>query len=136
MLQLPVRTIIEENLHLFLYTRQTLTLHNRMDSYTIYAASVLAATAMLRSFFGAAFPLFVSQMYAALGIHWASSVPAFLTLVMLPFPFVLYKYGAAIRMKCKYAQDAAAAMARMQAQASPPVAARMEDPSSDGSETV
>lgn len=30
-----------------------------IDSFTIYAASVLAAGAMLRSFFGAAFPLFV-----------------------------------------------------------------------------
>lgn len=50
-----------------------------LDSYTIYAASVLAAGAMLRSLFGFAFPLFTSQMYANLGIHWASSVPAFLT---------------------------------------------------------
>lgn len=92
-----------------------------MDSYTIYAASVLAASAMLRSFFGAAFPLFVSQLYAALGIHWASSVPAFLTVACLPFPFVLYNYGAAIRMKCKYAHEAAAAMAQMRAQAPPPI---------------
>lgn len=50
-----------------------------LDSYTIYAASVLAAGSMLRSLFGFAFPLFTSQMYANLGIHWASSVPAFLT---------------------------------------------------------
>lgn len=84
-----------------------------MDSYTIYAASVMAAAAMLRSFFGAAFPLFVSQMYANLGIHWASSIPGFLTLACLPFPFVMYRYGAAIRMKCKYSHEAAAVMARM-----------------------
>lgn len=107
-----------------------------MDSYTIYAASVLAATAMLRSFFGAAFPLFVSQMYAALGIHWASSVPAFLTLAMLPFPFVLYKYGAAIRMKCKYSQEAAVALAKMQAQTSSPAAARGEGGSPEGKSAV
>lgn len=64
-----------------------------LDAYTIYAASVLAAGAMLRSFFGAAFPLFTSQMYANLGIHWASSVPAFLTVLCLPFPFVMWKFG-------------------------------------------
>lgn len=86
-----------------------------IDSYTIYAASVMAAAAIMRSFFGAAFPLFVSQMYAGLGIHWASSIPAFLTLACLPFPFVMYRYGAGVRMKCKYAHEAAEIMARMQA---------------------
>jgi hypothetical protein len=33
-----------------------------VDSYTIYAASVLAANSVLRSLFGAAFPLFTRQM--------------------------------------------------------------------------
>jgi len=86
-----------------------------LDAYTIYAASVLAAGAMLRAFFGAAFPLFVTQMYENLGVHWASSVPAFLAVACLPFPFVAYRYGAALRMKCKYAQEAALLMARLQA---------------------
>ncbi|TVY82530.1 Efflux pump FUB11 [Lachnellula suecica] len=99
-----------------------------LDAYTIYAASVLAAGAMLRSFLGAAFPLFTTQMYANLGIHWASSIPAFLTVACLPFPFVMYKYGAGIRMKCKYAQEAASVMARLQAGA--------REPSSDDSEAV
>lgn len=77
-----------------------------IDAYTIYAASVLAASAVLRSLFGAAFPLFTSQMYDALGIHWASSVPAFLALACAPFLFVFYRYGERIRMKCKYAAQA------------------------------
>ena len=86
-----------------------------LDAYTIYAASVLAAGAMLRAFIGAAFPLFTTQMYHNLGMHWASSIPAFLTVACLPFPFVMYRYRAKIRMKCKYAQEAAILMARMQA---------------------
>lgn len=77
-----------------------------IDAYTIYAASVLAANSVLRSLFGAAFPLFTSAMYANLGIHWASSVPAFLALACVPFPFLFYKYGETIRMKCKYAAQA------------------------------
>ncbi|EKG19564.1 Major facilitator superfamily [Macrophomina phaseolina MS6] len=81
-----------------------------IDSYTIFAASVLAANSVLRSVFGAAFPLFTKQMYASLGIHWASSVPAFLALACLPFPFLFYKYGGRIRMKCKYAAEADAFM--------------------------
>ena len=86
-----------------------------IDSYTIYAASVLGASAMLRAFFGMAFPLFTSQMYDNLGIHWASSIPGFLTLACLPFPFVMLRFGESLRLKCKYAQEAANLMARMQA---------------------
>ncbi|KAL7908453.1 MFS general substrate transporter [Trichoderma velutinum] len=90
-----------------------------IDSYTIYAASVLGAAAMLRAFLGMAFPLFTDQMYDNLGIHWASSIPAFLTLACLPFPFVMLKFGQTLRLKCKYAHEAANLAARMQAQAAP-----------------
>ncbi|KAF9875161.1 major facilitator superfamily transporter [Colletotrichum karsti] len=51
-----------------------------IDAYTIFAASVLAANSVIRSLFGAAFPLFTSYMYADLGTNWASSIPAFLAL--------------------------------------------------------
>jgi multidrug resistance protein len=77
-----------------------------VDAYTIYAASVLAANSVLRSIFGAAFPLFTTQMYHNLGIHWASCIPAFLALACVPFPFLFYRFGAQIRKKCKYAAEA------------------------------
>lgn len=88
-----------------------------IDSYTIYAASVLGASAILRALFGMAFPLFTDQMYTNLGIHWASSIPAFLTLLCLPFPFIMLKYGAALRMKCKVAEEAAMILQKMRAEA-------------------
>ncbi|POR34074.1 Putative MFS-type transporter [Tolypocladium paradoxum] len=78
-----------------------------IDSYVIFAASVLAANSILRSLFGAIFPLFTTYMYNDLGIHWASSVPAFLALACVPFPFLFYKYGARIRAKCEFAAEAA-----------------------------
>ncbi|KAH7274702.1 putative MFS transporter [Fusarium solani] len=87
-----------------------------IDSYTIFAASVLAAAAIFRSIVGAVFPLFTAEMYNNLGIHWASSIPAFLTLACVPFPFIMYRYGKALRMKCKYAFEAAEMMGRMQSQ--------------------
>lgn len=87
-----------------------------IDSYTTYAASVLAANSVLRSLFGAAFPLFTSQMYSALGIHWASSVPAFLALACVPFPFIFYRVGEKIRLKCKYAAQAHKIMDDIRAQ--------------------
>ena len=77
-----------------------------IDAYTIYAASVLAANLVLRYMFAAVFPLFTKQMYDNLGIHWATCIPAFLTLICVPFPFLFYKYGARIRKKCKYAAEA------------------------------
>lgn len=88
-----------------------------IDAYTIFAASVLAANAVLRSLFGFAFPLFTTQMYDRLGIHWASSVPAFLSLACVPFPFLFYKYGPQIRERCKYAAQSAAFLKKMQNQA-------------------
>lgn len=90
-----------------------------IDSYTIYASSVLAAAAIFRSIVGAVFPLFTTQMYDRLGIHWASSVPAFLTLACMPFPFVMYRYGEKLRLKCRYAAEAAEMMRRMQMQQAP-----------------
>ena len=79
-----------------------------IDSYLIYSASVLAAASVLRSLFGAIFPLFTPRLYESLGIHWASSVPAFLSLFFLPAPFFFYKYGARIRARCPYAAQAQA----------------------------
>ncbi|CAO2650417.1 Nn.00g017090.m01.CDS01 [Neocucurbitaria sp. VM-36] len=84
-----------------------------IDSYTIFAASVLAGNGIIRSVFGAAFPLFTKQMYDGLGIHWASSIPAFLAVACIPLPVLFYKYGAAIRKKCKYAAQADAFMQRI-----------------------
>lgn len=84
-----------------------------IDAYTIFAASVLAANSVLRSLFGAAFPLFTSYMYENLGIHWASSIPAFLALACVPFPFLLYKYGGTIRAKCKFAAESVAFMEKL-----------------------
>lgn len=84
-----------------------------IDSYTIYAASVLAANSALRSLFGMAFPLFTTYMYKNLGIHWASSIPAFLSVLCVPLPFIFYKYGAQIRQRCTYAAEADAFMRRL-----------------------
>ena len=80
---------------------------NEFASDVIFAASVLAANSILRSLFGAIFPLFTTYMYRDLGNHWASSVPAFLALACVPFPFLFYKYGARIRAKCEFAAEAA-----------------------------
>ncbi|KAK4446922.1 efflux pump rade [Podospora aff. communis PSN243] len=68
-----------------------------VDAFTVYAASALAASAVLRSIFGATFPLFALQMYDALGLGWGNSLLAFIALAMLAFPPLLYGYGERLR---------------------------------------
>ncbi|KAN0093527.1 hypothetical protein V8E51_016711 [Hyaloscypha variabilis] len=73
----------------------------------------MAANAIICSVSGAAFPSFTATMYKHLRIHWVSSIPAFLALICMPFPFVFARYGAAIRKRCKYAAEAQNALDEM-----------------------
>lgn len=102
-----------------------------IDAYTIYAASVLAANSAMRSIFGAVFPLFTSQMYENLGLHWAASVPAFLALVCVPIPYLFFVFGARIRRSCHYAAEADDFMNRLLGISSQSSSGPMADESSD-----
>lgn len=72
------------------------------DCYGQFAASALAANAVLRSLFGAVFPLFANDMYDALGVSWATSLLGFVALAMTPLPWLFYRFGPQIRAKSKY----------------------------------
>ncbi|KAB8264417.1 major facilitator superfamily domain-containing protein [Aspergillus pseudonomiae] len=85
-----------------------------IDSYTIYAASVLAANTILRSIFGAVFPLITGYIYDGVGIHWGPSIPAFLSLLCTPAPFLFYRYGADIRKRCRYSAESFHYMQKLQ----------------------
>ena len=73
-----------------------------VEAYPLYAASALAANSFARSSFAAAFPLFGVQMYEKLNFHWATTLLAFLTLALAPFPYVFWIYGKRLRQKSKY----------------------------------
>ncbi|KAK4547242.1 hypothetical protein LTR36_000897 [Oleoguttula mirabilis] len=64
------------------------------DAYPEVAASVLAGNDFMRSSFGAGFPLFATAMFKKLGVDWASSLLAFLSIAFIPIPFLLYKVSA------------------------------------------
>ena len=72
------------------------------DCYGQYAASALAANAVLRSLFGAGFPLFAKIMYDKLGTAWATSLLGFLTIAMAPLPWVFYRFGPRLRAISNY----------------------------------
>jgi len=74
------------------------------DAYPDSVASVLAGNDLMRSAFGAGFPLFATAMFKNLGIAWASSTLAFLGIAFIPIPFALYKWGKQIRLRSKNAR--------------------------------
>lgn len=74
-----------------------------IDTYgPLMGASAVAANGLLRYTLGALFPLFTLQMYRRLGIGWATSLLGFLTIGLLPIPWVLWKFGPRIRAKSAY----------------------------------
>ncbi|KAE9378828.1 MFS multidrug transporter-like protein [Stipitochalara longipes BDJ] len=74
-----------------------------IDAYLMVAASAIAANTFLRSFFGAGFPLFATQMFNNLGVDWAGSLLGFLAVAFWPIPFLFYIYGERLRKMSSYA---------------------------------
>jgi hypothetical protein len=44
-------------------------------------------------------PLAGSKMYSTLGAKWAGTTLALIEVMLIPIPFVFYKYGDKIRMR-------------------------------------
>ncbi|KAI3624961.1 hypothetical protein CBS14141_002382 [Malassezia furfur] len=77
------------------------------DAITLYTASATSALVMTRGMFSFTFPLFAPDMYETLGQGWGNSVLALCTaLIGLPAPFILYRYGAALRARSAYSKRA------------------------------
>jgi len=68
-----------------------------VDAYTIHAASVTAASTVLRSLSATFLPLAGPAMYNKLGVGWGNSLLGFVSLAFLPLPFIFYRYGQRIR---------------------------------------
>lgn len=70
-----------------------------VHSYGIYAASAMAGNSLIRSLLGGTLPLAGQAMYQKLGANWAGTFLGILEIIIIPIPFVFYRYGAKIRMK-------------------------------------
>lgn len=73
-----------------------------VEAFPLYAASALSANSFARSSFAGAFPLFGVQMYRKLNFHWATTLLAFLCLVMAPFPYLFFVYGKRLRARSRF----------------------------------
>lgn len=72
------------------------------DAYEIFAASAMAAASCCRSLAGAILPFAATPMYNNLGVAWATSLLAFLSLGMCIIPFVFLWKGDVIRDGSKF----------------------------------
>ncbi|OGM49476.1 hypothetical protein ABOM_001693 [Aspergillus bombycis] len=74
-----------------------------LDTYgPLYGASASGAMMFSRYILSCAFPLFTIQMFEGLGVGWATSLLALLTLLMAPIPWIFWIYGPRIRKASKY----------------------------------
>ncbi|KAH0526658.1 hypothetical protein TsFJ059_009955 [Trichoderma semiorbis] len=77
-----------------------------VDSYPTYAASAMAACALLRSLAGFGFPLFAPYLYRDLGYGWGTSILAFISIgVGIPAPFIFWVFGEKLRTMSRYATN-------------------------------
>lgn len=74
-------------------------------SYSIYAASAVAAQSFLREFMCGSFTLFTEIMYQNVGYQWASSILAFIGVPLSVIPLVFYKFGPTIRKRSSFAKE-------------------------------
>jgi alcohol dehydrogenase class IV len=58
------------------------------DVYGPFASSALAGQSLARNLAGTAFPLFVTQLFHALGYPWGNTLFALLAVVLAPVPYV------------------------------------------------
>lgn len=77
------------------------------DSYEKYAASASAAVCFGENTFAAFLPLSALSMYTNLGFHWASSLLAFIALVMSIAPVLLVSKGKSVRRRSPFIKKAA-----------------------------
>ncbi|KAL1951522.1 hypothetical protein VTO73DRAFT_671 [Trametes versicolor] len=76
-----------------------------IDSFTMYAASALAAVSFFRSLAGFGFPLFAPAMFAALGYGKGNTIlAAFAVAVGCPAMWVFWRYGKKIRSMSAHAR--------------------------------
>lgn len=70
-----------------------------IDCYSRYAASSIAAGATFRAVVGSTFPLFGPKMFEKLGYGWGFTMLGLLAVLLIPGPFILWRYGERIREK-------------------------------------
>lgn len=77
-----------------------------IDAYSKYAASAIGAVGLVENTSIAFLPLGARAMYTVLGCQWASSLLAFLSLVLVATPFAVLRWGKEIRSRSPFMKEA------------------------------
>jgi MFS family permease len=75
------------------------------DAYEIYAASAMGAASCCRSIAGTVLPFSAEPMYRNLGVPWATSLLAFLSLGMCVVPFGFLWRGDKLRERSRFCRE-------------------------------
>lgn len=70
-----------------------------VDAFPLHSASALAGGTVLRCFAGAVLPLAGPPLYNSVGIGWGNSILGFISLVFMPIPLLLIKFGERLRTR-------------------------------------
>lgn len=62
-------------------------------------ASAIAAVTVLRCLLGSVLPVIGELLYETLGLGWGNSLLAFVAIAAVPIPFIVMRYGEAMRTK-------------------------------------
>ncbi|TKA46787.1 hypothetical protein B0A54_03743 [Friedmanniomyces endolithicus] len=74
-----------------------------IDAYETYAASALASITLIRYFAAGGMTIAGIPFYQNEGVAYTLTILACLSCLLVPVPYVFYRYGPAIRAKSKYA---------------------------------
>ncbi|KAF2139217.1 uncharacterized protein K452DRAFT_320383 [Aplosporella prunicola CBS 121167] len=74
------------------------------DCYGENSSSAIAGQGLMRNTLGAISPLFANQFFHNMGSQWAGLLLALVAVLLTTLPFVMYKFGPALRARSKLAE--------------------------------
>ncbi|TKA33354.1 hypothetical protein B0A50_00907 [Salinomyces thailandicus] len=74
-----------------------------IDAYETFAASALASITFIRYVAAGGMTIVGIPFYENMGVHYTLTIMACLSALLVPVPYVFYKYGSWIRARSKYA---------------------------------
>lgn len=75
-----------------------------IDSYETNSASALSSITFLRYFVAGGMVIASMPMYKGIGVHWTLTLMGCLGAVLVPVPFLLWKYGDKVRARSGFAR--------------------------------
>lgn len=74
-----------------------------IDAYDIYAASALGFMTVSRYCAAGGMTIVGIPFYQNMGVHWTLTILGCISAIMVPVPYVFYKFGPVIRRWSRYA---------------------------------